>query len=224
MQKYILKNIKNLTSDVYFLEFEWENEIAIIPGQFITFMIDGIWARAYSILEKNWKNLTFLIKKLELENGGRWWSKALCEMQIWTEIKAIWPSWHFVLQENENNKIFLWTGTWLVPLFYQFKTALESWRKEKMKFIFWVRKQSDIFYLEELENLKNNFSNFDFEIYLSEENSEKYKKWYITEEIKILNWEYSEAYLCGNPAMIDSAKEILKENWFLEENIFDEKY
>lgn len=224
MQKYILKNIKNLTNDVYELIFEGENEIDVIPGQFITFMIDGIWARAYSILEKNWKNLTFIIKKIEIENWWRWWSKFLCELKNETELKWIWASWHFILKENKKNKLFLWTWTWFVPLYYQIKSWLEAGRKEKMRFVFWVRKESDIFYLKELNDLKEKYSNFDFKIYLSNEKNQKYKKGYITEEIWSLNYEYQEAYLCWSPIMIESAKEILEKNWFEKQNIFDEKY
>lgn len=224
MQEYILKNTKKLTQDVYELTFWFENDFEIIPWQFVTFMIDSIWARAYSVLEKNWKEVVFLIKKLELENGWRWWSKFLCELKKWEKIKWLGPSWHFTLQKNEKNKIFLWTGTWLVPLYYQIKSALKNWHKEKLKFIFGVRKENDIFYLDELNNLKNKYKNFDFEIYLSNENSKNYKNGYITEEIKNLNWDFKEAYLCGNPVMIDSAKNIFLENWFLQENIFDEKY
>lgn len=223
MQKYILKNIKNLTHDVYELICEWENEINVIPWQFITFMIDGIWARAYSILEKNWKDLTFIIKKLELENGWRWGSKYLCELKKWSELKWIWASWHFILKENEKNKLFLWTWTWLVPLYYQIKSWLEAGRKEKMKFIFWVRKEVDIFYLEELNKLKEKYLNFDFEIYLSNEENPKYKNGYIIQELENI-WDFEEIYLCWNPIMIDSAKKFLEEKNFPKENIFDEKY
>lgn len=224
MQKYILKNIKNLTSDVYELEFSWENEINIIPWQFVTFMIDWLWARAYSVLEKNWKDLKFIIKKIEIENWWRWWSKFLCEQKIWVELKWIWPSWHFITKENEKNKLFLWTWTGFVPLFAQIKNLLEKNFSWKIKFVFWVRTSKDLFYLEELKNFKEKFSNFDFEIYLSREENSDFKKWYITDEIKNLEKNFSEAYICWSPAIVDSAKEELLKNWFLEENIFDEKY
>lgn len=222
-QDYILKNIKNLTSDVFELEFEGDNEILAEAWQFITFLIPWIWARAYSILEKNWKNLKFIIKKIEIENGWKWWSKFLCEQKENTVLKWIWPSWHFILKENEKNKVFLGTGTGFVPLFNQIKTALKKNKKEKLKFIFWVRTSKDLFYLEELKNLKEKFSNFDFTIYLSREENKDFKKWYITDEIKFLQ-DFEEAYICWSPAMVDSAKEILLKQNFLEENIFDEKY
>lgn len=225
MQNYTLKEIKNLTYDVFELTFSWENEIPVKPWQFITFMIDWVWARAYSILEKNEKNLKFIIKKVTKENGWRWWSIFLCEQKVWNQIKWIWASWNFLVSKNEKNKLFLATWTWLVPIFYQIKSELFSWAKNNFKLIFWVRLEKDLFFIEELNILKENFKNFDFEIFLSNEENPKYKKWYVTESIYTwkIDW-FEEIYLCGNPLMIDSAKEIAFKTWFLEENIFDEKY
>ena len=199
IQKYFLKNKKNLSKNVYELEFEWENEINVIPWQFITFMIDWIWARAYSILEKDWKNLKFIIKKVELKEWGRWWSKYL-------------------------NKVFFATWTWFVPIFFQIKNALEKGFSWKIKFVFWVRFEKDLFYLEELENLKNIYKNFDFTIYLSREKSKIHKIWYISDEIKYLKNDFEEAYICWNSEVVDSVKKILLKNDFDEKNIFEEKY
>ena len=147
IQKYFLKNKKNLTKNVYELEFEWENEINVIPWQFITFMIEWIWARAYSILEKDWK----------------------------------------------------------------------------IKFVFWVREAKDLFHLDEIQKLKNISKNFDFVVYLSQEENQSFKKWYILEEIKNSK-EFEEAYICWSPKMVDDAKKELLKNWFDEKNIFEEKY
>ena len=224
IQKYFLKNKKNLTKNVYELEFEWENEINVIPWQFITFMIEWIWARAYSILEKDWKNLKFIIKKIELEEWWRWWSKYLCEMEVWAELKGIWASWNFVFRENNLNKVFFATWTWFVPIFFQIKNALQKGFSWKIKFVFWVRFEKDLFYLEELENLKNIYKNFDFTIYLSREESKIHKNWYISDEIKYLKNDFEEAYICWNPEVVNSVKKILLKNDFDERNIFDEKY
>ncbi|MBB1565343.1 FAD-dependent oxidoreductase [Candidatus Gracilibacteria bacterium] len=224
MQKYILKNIKKLTLDVFELDFEGENELKIIPGQFITFMIDGIGARAYSILEKDGKNLKFIIKKVELKEGGRGGSKYLCEMEVGAELKGIGASGHFVFRENNLNKVFFATGTGFVPIFFQIKNALEKGFSGKIKFVFGVRFEKDLFYLEELENLKNIYKNFDFTIYLSREKSKIHKIGYISDEIKYLKNNFEEAYICGNSEVVDSVKKILLKNDFDERNIFEEKY
>lgn len=224
LQNFKLINKKNLTDNIFELIFEAENNFNFKPGQFITFLIP-VWWRAYSILEETWKQLKLIIKKRELNEWGRWWSKYLCELEIWTSVRWVGPAWHFTLKENENNKLFLWTGTWFVPLYNQITYWLKYNLNCNFKLIFWARTNADLFYIDELNNLKKECKNFDFEVYLSREDIIPYKKWYITD---FLNYEtknsFSEVYICGTPSMIDSSIEILLEKWFEKENIFTEKY
>lgn len=224
-QNYTLRETKKLNSTIYKLVFEWENEIPIIPWQFITFLIPKVWARAYSILEKSWKKLHFIIWKIELENGWRWGSKFLCEAKTWTELRWIWASGNFVVKENEKNKLFLWTGTGFVPLYSMIQFALENNYNWNLQLVFWVRTFADTFYLQELEKLREKYKNFSFEIYLSREEKQGFKKWYITEYItKNTKDEFDETYICGSPAMVDDARKKLLENRFDESGIFEEKY
>lgn len=224
IQNFELIEKNKLTNDIFELHFKSDEYFDFIPGQFITFLLEVGW-RAYSILEENWNELVLIIKKRELKNWWRGWSKFLCEMNIWDKIKWVWPAGHFILKESNENKLFLWTWTGFVPLYNQIKYSLKAWKKNNFKLIFWARTEKDLFYLENLEELKSKYSNFDYEIYLSNEKSEEYNNWYVTNFInsETIN-SFSEAYICWIPAMIDSAKEILKDNWFLKENIFTEKY
>jgi len=119
IQNFKLIEKKNLTNDVYELVFCWEKELEIKPWQFITFLLDKIGWRAYSILEIKWDKIILIIKKRELENWWRWWSKLICETKIWENLKWVGPAGHFILQENNKNKLFLWTWTWIVPLYNQ---------------------------------------------------------------------------------------------------------
>jgi len=218
----IIKKI-NLTRNVFEITYKPEKEITIKPGQFITFLIDKIGWRAYSILDIIDWNIVLIIKKWELEEWWRWGSKYLCEMGVWEELKWVWPAGHFILQENNKNKLFLWTWTWFVPLYNQILWNIEKKLKNSIKLIFWVRTKDDLFYINELKKLKQENINFDFEIYLSSEKTENYKNWYITEFLTEENIKYfNEFYICWAPAMIDSSVKILKKLW--KENIFFEKY
>lgn len=223
IQNFELIKKEKLTHNVYELEFEWEKEFEFKSWQFITFIIE-VWGRAYSILKTNWNKITLIIKKRELSDWGRWWSKYLCELSTWDIIKWVWPAWHFVLKNNDNNKIFFGTWTWFVPLYNQIINWLNNWYKSKFKLIFWAREEKDLFYIKELNELKNKYQNFDFDIYTSNENN-NYHKWYVTDYISNSDINnYNEAYLCWIPIMIDSAKEKLLEIGYKEENIFTEKY
>jgi len=216
--------------------FEWENELVMKPGQFVTFLLDNIWWRAYSILKLDWKKITLIIKKRESDEGGRWGSKLICELSVWESLKWVWPAGHFLLRENSNNKLFIWTWTGFVPLYNMIKYSLNKYKKSKIKLIFWVREENDVFYIDELKELKHNNPNFDFEIYISRV-KDLYKFQNLCPCIKIHSWyttnnlikenikDFSEAYICWAPNMIESSVEKLKNLWLKEgKNIFYEKY
>lgn len=236
LQQFKLIKKINLTNNVFEMIFEWEKELIMKPWQFVTFLLEKIWWRAYSILKIDWNNIILIIKKREIEDWGRWWSKLICELNIWDELKWVWPAGHFALQDNNKNKLFIWTGTWLVPLYNMIIWELNKKQNNKVKLIFWVREESDIFYINELEKLKNKFTNFDFELYISRvKDLHKYQNehcnisihsWYTTNNlIKENISNFKEIYICWAPAMIEWSVEKLEKLWFKEnENIFYEKY
>jgi len=235
IQQFKLIDKNNLTHNVFEMIFEWEKNLEMKPGQFITFLLDWFWWRAYSILRIDWNKIILIIKKRELEEWWRGWSKLICELEIWDSLKWVWPAWHFTLKENNYNKLFIWTGTWLVPLYNMIISELKEKKWNKVYFIFWVREQEDIFYINELEKIKKEYSNFNYSIYISRvkdlhEFELKYKNskinsWYTTnylieENIK----EYNEFYICWAPMMIESSVEKLKKLNIDEESIYFEKY
>jgi len=223
MNKFKLIEKNNLTNDVYELVFETEKKLEMKPWQFITFILENIWWRAYSILDIIDNKIVLIIKKRELENGWRWWSKYICERKIWDILNGVWPAGHFFLKENKLNKLFIWTGTGFVPLYNQILWNINNKIENKIKLIFWVREEKDLFYIEKLENIKKENPNFDFEIYLSKQETKEFKKWYVTDFLTKQNLEdYEEFYICWAPAMIDSTNELLEKNW--KENIYFEKY
>ncbi len=229
LKKFKLIEKNKLTPDVYELIFE--NDIEDFwkdfkSWQFVTFILDKIWGRAYSILDFLGSNkFILIIKKRELENWWRGGSKYICEREIGDILSGVWPSWHFVLQENNKNKLFLWTWTGLVPLYNQILWALEKKLDSKIMLIFWARKKEDLFYIEKLEELKKKNSNFDYKIYLTKQNDEKYGKWYITDFLIKENINnFSEFYICWIPVMIESSIKILENLWVWEKNIYFEKY
>ena len=223
IQKFQIINKKEIAPDIFEITYSPEKEISIKPGQFITFLIDKIGWRAYSILDIIDWNIVLIIKKWEIEKWGRWGSKYLCEMKIWEELKWVGPAWHFVLQENNLNKLFIATGTGFVPIYNQILWNIRNKIENKIKLIFWVRNEKDLFYLDELNKLKKENSNFDFEIFLSSEETEKYSHWYVTNFLTPENLkDFEEFYICWAPAMIDSVTDILEKN--NKENIYFEKY
>ncbi|EKE29383.1 MAG: hypothetical protein ACD_2C00182G0008 [uncultured bacterium (gcode 4)] len=222
LNKIILSKIAKLTHNVYELIFVSESEIDIIPWQFLTFILPSGLRRAYSVAYKNWKNLEFIIKRLD---EWRWWSREICNFEEWLEISYCWPAWNFILNDPESPKLFVWTWTWFAPLYFQIRSALESWSKTNMKLIFWVRHEEDLFYENELKKLKNEYTNFDYLLYLSREDIFKYRKWYVVDFLKPENiFAYHEFYICWSAQMVCDVRRRLDNLWVNGEKIFFEQY
>jgi Na+-transporting NADH:ubiquinone oxidoreductase subunit F len=178
--------------------------------------------RAYSVANCIDGNIIFIVKSLE---SGAGWSSELCSLPIDTSITVLWPLWHFLLSNEAASRLFIGTGTGFAPLYFQICHLLETGHKHPIKFIFWVRSEWDVFYLEELENLKNNYVNFDFSIYLSRQEVEWYESGYVTSYLASENitnfWEF---YICGSPVMVSSVRAILHEYQIPKEKIFFEQF
>jgi ferredoxin-NADP reductase len=196
-------------------------------GQFFTFILPGIWGRAYSALDIIDNIAILIIKRWWEEDGGRWWSILLCNAEIWDIFKLVWPAGHFLLQENNENRLFLGTGTWLVPLYNMILAGLREHTGEKYQLVFWVRYMSDMFYLKEFAALKELYPDtFYYHLVVSRSEWEWIiKKWYVTDFLssKVVS-DYKEFYICWAPAMIEWCQEKLSQLWVDEEKIFFEKY
>lgn len=225
MQKaqFVLTKKILLTPDVFLLEFENSENLSFIAGQFITFLLPKTWfRRAYSVLQKQEKSWRFIVKRLE---NGRWGSKELCDLEIGSEISGIWPVGHFVLSEQKNNKLFIATGTGMVPIFSMIEQLSFEKYSQNVWLLYGNRTKADFYYKEEFLELWKNISNFENYYCLSSENIVWFTHARVTnflspEMIK----KYEEFYICGNPAMVDDVREILENFWVEKNKIFFEKY
>lgn len=219
----LIKKI-SLNSDIFELIFKLDTDSILIPKawQFVTFLLPLTkFGRAYSIVKSDWINYTFIIKRLA---NWRWWSKEICDINIWEVIKWIWPTGHFILNSKKIPQLFIWTWVGFAPLYNMINESLENWNKGKIKLVFWIRFNKDIFYKSELDKIKEKYPNFDYTIYTSREKIEWYKKWYVTDYIGNNITNYKEFYICWNPNVIESSKNKLLELWVNNKNIYYEKY
>ena len=223
----VLQNKKALTHDVFELHYKLSEEKTMLPGQFFTFIIPEIGGRSYSALSLIGKHLVLIIKRWEQQTGGRGWSISLCDAEIWTEYKCVWPAGHFVLTKNNENKIFLWTWTGLVPLYNMILEWLKRNSGEKYQLVFWVRYKKDFYYINEFEGLKKQFPDtFYYHLVVSRDEWQWIiQKGYVTDFLtKKVASQYKEFYICWAPAMIEGCQEKLSELGTEAENVYFEKY
>lgn len=221
--EYKITEKNKLTHDIYEMKFESNTDLSFIYWQFITFILPWIWWRAYSVLNiENNQIITLIIKRVDEWRG---WSKFICDSNVWDILKWVWPAWHFTLKQTNNNKLFLWTWTWFVPLYNQIRWSLNLKQDCNLKLVFWLKNSDDIFYENTLNELKSKNNNFDYSYYLSRENDSIHNYWRVTDYLTLENIvQFSEFYICWISQMIDSSIEILTNLWIQKEQIFTEKY
>lgn len=218
---------KALTNDVFELHYKLSEKKEMLAGQFFTFILPGIGGRSYSALDLKGDHLVLIIKRWETGNGWRWWSILLCDAEIGTEYKCVGPAGHFVLQESNDNKLFLWTWTGLVPLYNMILEWLKRKSGEKYQLVFGVRYTKDFYYIGHFEALKTKYpETFYYHLVVSREDWEAIiQKGYVTDFLtQNTVKQYSEFYLCGAPAMIEWCQEKLTELEVHSENVYFEKY
>jgi len=225
MQEVTLIKKISLTHDVFELHYNFPQDFTMLAGQFVTFILPDIWGRAYSILDKEKNIIKLIIKRRSKDDGGRWGSIFLCDANEWDTFKAVWPTGGFTLQETGENKLFIGTGTGFVPLYNQIITGLTKNEEISYNLIFWVRNKADIFYLDTLEKLKQQYSNFSYTLCVSREDIDGTHHWYVTDIISAdIVEEYKEYYICGMPQMIESSINTLHSLWVDDQSIHFEKY
>jgi ferredoxin-NADP reductase len=211
-----------ITPQVLELVLEVPQIFPFIPGQWILLGYQdgqGSFKRAYSIVNHEIKNekmyITLCIKLLENGRG----STILKNKKIWDAIEVNGINGHFKLQDTDVPKVFIGTGTGLVPVYAMAKS---SSAKDKT-LIFSVPYKSELFYEENIKNIPD----LKHEIYITREEvspsrtSPGYHFWRF-DLSKFTFAPETEFYLCGNPDMVKANVEKLRSLWFT--HIFSEQF
>ena len=204
-----------LTDDVIELTIETYKEVQVMSGQWALLSFEdeqGVFQRAYSIVDQDTDNeKTMLIFAIKLLENGRW-AAAIKKMHIGDEITIKGIFGHFVLQNTQSPKVFIWTGVGIVPVLNMAKYCTT----EKQLF-FSVSYKKDLFYEERIKKIHN----LSYDIHLSRENIPEYSSWRI--DISAHHFDPdTEFYLCWSPEAIDAIVEKLTNSWF--KKIYFEKF
>lgn len=168
--------------------------------------------RAYSIAEYRIADqncqVTLAIKLLEWSKS--WWY--LRNAKQWDSLDVVWIFGHFVLQETDNPKVFVWTWTWLVPLI-----AMSNMTKSNKSLYFSVSYKKDLFYVDNIKKI----SDLKSYIHISREQVD----WCELGRIDLSKesfMENTEFYLCWNPTIVTAFVDELQSRGY--KYIYTEKY
>lgn len=204
-----LINRQMLTDNVIELTIETYKEVKVIPWQWALFLFeDEQWPfqRAYSIVDQDTDNeKTMMIFAIKLTENGRW-GVAISKTHIGDEVLLKWVFWHFLLQDTQLPKVFIWTGVGIIPLLNMAKYCTT----EKQLF-FSVSNKKDLFYEDRIKKIHG----LGYEIHLSREKipTEGIGKptyvWWRIDITKIYFDPTSEFYVCWKPEVANDIVEKL---------------
>ncbi len=213
-----------------FLKLKSHDNFQFKAGQFVTLHVptpEKPTLRAYSIASPDSETKGFRLIFKHVENG-------IASTYIWglnngAELKFTGPFGKVLFKEPATKQnIFLSTGSGLSQHFSFVASKAKSLPECQFKMLVGVRNESEIYYQQELRDLKNSLPNFQFEFVLSRP-SETWtgKKGYVQHflpEYDYLNIP-STIYLCGNGGMIkDVKKKLLEEQGFDRTKILAEAF
>ncbi len=208
-----VKEVNYLNPTTVELVIITDKDYQSIPGQFIGFYWeDNEWRfqRSYSIVEQDWRQFVFTIKLDPFGRGAR----VIKELNSGDKIHINGVFGNFLLQNSENPKIFIATGTGLAPI-YNMMSSIDTDVKKVLYFS--VATKAELFYVEKLKQINN----LDLHIRITREDIVWYESGRIDMDT-IQAPENSEWYLCGNPKMIQEAQEKIRNRWF--EKVFAEEF
>jgi CDP-4-dehydro-6-deoxyglucose reductase len=195
-------------------------------GQYVN-ITKGNIKRSYSVANAYRESgvLTFLIKKYENGLMSNYWFDEAKENDL---LRIEGPIGSFFLRETEEeNIIFLATGTGVAPIKAILESIVESPKKLSNKKI-WIfsgaRNQNDIFWRP---NELNEILNLNYIPVLSRASEDwKGESGYVQDILIKQNipLENAQVYACGSNTMIESAKKLLIEKGLNKTNFFSDAF
>ncbi|SCG84585.1 Na+-transporting NADH:ubiquinone oxidoreductase subunit F [Proteiniborus sp. DW1] len=140
------------------------------------------------------------------------------------------PYGDFCYQDNNDREIIMVAvGTGMAPILSILYHLKENNIKRKATFYFGAKTPDDLFLLDEMKNFEETLFDFKFIPTLSrvtEEHNWFGEKGRVNNALEkyVEDGENKEAYLCGNPPMIDTVVNVLKKIGIPEELIFFDKF
>ncbi|MGA9853475.1 MAG: FAD-binding oxidoreductase [Gammaproteobacteria bacterium] len=233
---FILQSCQMVTPRVRQLSFRREDggPFHYAPGQFVTLHMpweDKELRRSYSIAASPGSVDDVQLAVTYVEDGRA--SRQLYAMQPGARVEATGPFGKFVLRDDPPGRYLLVaTGSGVAPfraMLPQLRERLNGSRHEAV-LLLGVRGPDELLYGEDMLQFARENPAFRFiasySRRLSEPPSAHERKGYVQEHVMELNPDPKRdvVYLCGNPAMIDTAVERLKAIGFENHNLRREKY
>jgi NAD(P)H-flavin reductase len=209
--------IRELTSDVRELTLEMVDPptLNFLPGQSIAVLFldedsGSSSERYYSLVSppSSSHQLVLLVRAGEYGKGATFLSTKM----VGDELRFSGPFGSFHLHdEPERDLLFIGTGTGVAPLWSMIASLLEQSCSQPMTLLWGLRRESDIYYFDELRRWANCHPNFSFILTLSQPGQHwKGKTGRVTHLLKEFpKVDHLAVYVCGNRKMVGEVTSLL---------------
>lgn len=213
-----------------YLKFELvlPDRIEFKAGQYVSLKINEVGERrCYSIVNTSDDNHGFHLL-VEIVAGGKG-SDYLRDIEIGGVVEVLAPLGRFVAEPSENKLLFVATGSGIAPIYSMVNDLLINQKETRQIRLHWgMRSEEDLFFVDNLARLSEEYSNFVFDIVLSRPSD----NWdlcsgHVQDCLRrdfhdgVMDWE---AYLCGMPAKVVDIASTLQDLGMSKNNIHYEKF
>lgn len=209
--------------------------LAFEPGQWVNLVLPlptGEIRRAYSIASPPFGTPRFELAVTRVTNGPG--SGYLCDLQPGSTLRAIGPQGFFTRKPEETAPaLFIATGTGVTPLRSMLRAAATADSTVPLWLLFGVRREEDLLYREELEELARNHPNIEVYFTLSQPDASwsgrrGYVQLHVPELLdKLAAQGHGEphVYVCGLEKMVKSVRNLTRKELGLpRERVHSERY
>lgn len=203
-------NKQQLTQDIVQIDVQLSQPLQYKAGQFANITLPEFpkLSRSYSLSSTpNESNtVSFTIRKVI---GGKISTQLVEHSRIGDPLTIQGPGGDFWLRPGKEPVLLVANGSGLGAVYGLLKQAANSKQQRPITLLYGAKKQQDLYYLDELEQLAKTLPAFKFVPILSQPKSETV--WQgstgrVTNHLQQYAKDNGSAYLCGSPAMVDEVE------------------
>lgn len=222
-----VSRVEGVARDVFVYRFALDAPLPFAAGQFVNLAVPGAHPRgerSYTVWSSP-REPAALDLCVKLFEGGAG-SEFLRGLHVGDPASVRGPFGVFTLRPGVGPVVFVATATGLAPFHSMLSDRLPERDPRPFRLYFGVRSQEDLFALDTLDRLRRELPDFDYTVCLSRPGP----GWsgFTGRVTQALDAHFptpdAEFYLCGNGAMIDEVRVLLKERGLDRKRIHVEKY
>ena len=227
-----VSSARTLTHDIRELHLELIEpaEIDFRPGQYVQVKVPAAEPtfRAYSVSSapESKGEIELIIRLIP----GGLGSTYLHRVQVGDELEFTGPYGEFELSEDAQTEIVcVGGGCGLAPIKSIIHYVYKRWPERKVWLFFGARSRSDVFYLDDFEDLAKKYPGLQVCYALSEPKPDD--KWggptgFIHKSVaeRLTEDANRQAFLCGPPPMVEATIEVLRSKQVSEDRVFYDKF